>query len=158
MSIFTKSTAKDAKSAASSSSWCRLPGRPLHTKGATADRNSQWRGAYGRVGADGAAGTLLTTMALSGRRAVMHYEGDRFLSPREAARLQGFPDSFDLGVDAAVRRAVVAAAVGRPATVGPAEAVRDAYHVVGNAVPPPLGEALARAVGEARGARERRDY
>ena len=64
-------------------------------------------------------------------RYFLHPEEDRPFSLRECARLQGFPDSFLI-------------------TVGQTEvSLEDGYRLIGNAVPPPVSHALARAVFEA---------
>ena len=67
---------------------------------------------------------------------------------REAARLQGLPDGFRLGVSEALeaRAAAGGAAEGGAAVEAAAVAATVvAYHAIGNAVPPRLGEAFARA-------------
>jgi DNA (cytosine-5)-methyltransferase 1 len=53
-------------------------------------------------------------------RNFLHPEEHRGLTVREAARIQGFPDSFEL--------------------VG---SIQDQFRFIGNAVPPPLAKALA---------------
>ena len=142
----------------------------------TADAHNGWGGSYGRLWPGAAAGALLTTMALPSKSgAIIHPWQDRIFTPREAARLQGFPDSFDLGVDAALQRwsnreletastvkspaarATVTASTTPTATRVDAEeveqhcdaasaAIKVAYHVIGNAVPPTFGRALAQAI------------
>ena len=146
----------------------------------TADAHNGWGGSYGRLWPGAAAGALLTTMALPSKSgAIIHPWQDRIFTPREAARLQGFPDSFDLGVDAALdgvtahstakeglSRATatskVVASISAPAAgIAPGEAadrrrqaasayISVAHHVIGNAVPPPFSAALARAISESR--------
>ncbi len=64
--------------------------------------------------------------------ALYHPTLDRYLTPREAARLQGFPDSHVF--EGPIRR--------RTGTV----ANLDQHRQVANAVPPPLAEALAGAI------------
>ncbi|MBA2376532.1 MAG: DNA (cytosine-5-)-methyltransferase [Actinomycetota bacterium] len=59
----------------------------------------------------------------------VHPDEDRFITPREAARLQGFPDDHVFA--------------------GPLTATQ---HQVGNAVPPPLAKALGTSLMEAIGA------
>jgi DNA (cytosine-5)-methyltransferase 1 len=61
-------------------------------------------------------------------RYFLHPLEDRPFSLREAARLQGFPDSFRFMV--------------------PGVSLADGYRLAGNAVPPPLARALAAAVAE----------
>lgn len=66
----------------------------------------------------------------------IHYRYDRVVSVRESARLQGFPDDF----------------------VWPERVPRlQQYRQVGNAVPPPLGAAVAAHVGQQLGFRLRPD-
>jgi DNA (cytosine-5)-methyltransferase 1 len=60
----------------------------------------------------------------------VHPEEHRFVTPREAARLQGFPDDYVFA--------------------GPLTATQ---HQVGNAVPPPLAKALGDSLMEAMGER-----
>jgi hypothetical protein len=72
----------------------------------TADTNSGWHGAYGRLWTGACGGALLTTLALPSKGgAYIHPGQDRLYTPREAARLQGFADGFRLGVDEAVAAA-----------------------------------------------------
>jgi len=49
---------------------------------------------YGRLHPDAPAYTINTFFSRPGNGCHIHYEQDRVLSPREAARLQSFPDSF----------------------------------------------------------------
>jgi hypothetical protein len=72
----------------------------------TADTNSGWHGAYGRLWPGACGGTLLTALALPSKGgAYIHPLQQRLYSAREAARLQGFSDGFRLGVDEAVAAA-----------------------------------------------------
>lgn len=64
-----------------------------------------------------------------------HYDVPRGLSVREAARIQGFPDHFHF----------VTAPAGTPGQLKNG-ARHSRYRQVGNAVPPPLGAAIGRAV------------
>lgn len=64
-----------------------------------------------------------------------HYEQPRGLSVREAARIQGFPDRFHF----------TTAPRGTPGQLKNG-ARHSRYRQVGNAVPPPLAEALAREI------------
>ena len=101
----------------------------------TATRHNQWQGLYGRLIAGGSSATIVTHPALIGKQGTwLHPSQDRIISVREAARLQGFPDHF-------------AFAGGRPMN----------YKQIGNAVPPPLGKAIAIMVaGAERRTSERR--
>lgn len=70
-----------------------------------------------------------------------HYEVARGLSVREAARIQGFPDRFHF----------VTAPRGTPGQLKNG-ARHSRYRQVGNAVPPPLAQAIGEAVCEMLGA------
>ena len=169
----------------------------------TADTNSGWHGAYGRLWTGACGGALLTTLALPSKGgAYIHPGQDRLYTPREAGRLQGFADGFRLGVEEAVAEAreghgaagsshLEAVAEegeedeeetggrGHGARDGDGEddggggghsggggrggvagekgvraAILTALHAVGNAIPPPFGQELAR--GLARSATEAR--
>jgi DNA (cytosine-5)-methyltransferase 1 len=79
-----------------------------------------WPDVYGRLESDGQAPTITGGFDSFTRGRYGHPHEDRPITPREAARLQGFPDEFQfVGTRADVRRQI------------------------GNAVPPPL----ARAIG-----------
>jgi DNA (cytosine-5)-methyltransferase 1 len=82
---------------------------------------------FGRLHRDGTFNTILTR-AMPYWSAVFHPEQDRVISVRESARAQGFPD--------------------RVRFAGP---LSSRYRQVGNAVPPPLGESLGRAILHAAG-------
>ena len=60
---------------------------------------------------------------------------DRYLTPREAARIQGFPDTYVF--EGPIRR--------RTGVVRDL----DQHRQVANAVPPPLARAVAKNLGEA---------
>lgn len=79
--------------------------------------------AYGRLHRDGLARTLTTYFQNAGSGRFLHYEQPRTLTIREAARLQGFPDSFVFYGN-----------------------LEDQMQLVGNAVPLPLAEAVGRHV------------
>ncbi len=64
-------------------------------------------------------------------RYFLHPEADRPFSLRECARLQGFPDSFLITDNTN------------------SVSLEDGYRLMGNAVPPPLGRALAHKVSDA---------
>jgi DNA (cytosine-5)-methyltransferase 1 len=84
-------------------------------------------GQFRRPAWDAPAPTVLT--GFGNPRYFLHPLEDRPFSLREAARLQGFPDTFVL----------------RP----PGVSLPDAFRLVGNAVPPPLARALAGQVAAA---------
>lgn len=87
---------------------------------------------YGRLMWDGLSSTILTKCDVHWG-AYIHPEQDRSLTVREAARLQSFPDWFQF------------------------EGARTEQYVqVGNAVPPRLGFALAKAIEAAEGRFSRR--
>jgi DNA (cytosine-5)-methyltransferase 1 len=88
-------------------------------------------GQFRRPAWDAPAPTVLT--GFGNPRYFLHPLEDRPFSLREAARLQGFPDTFVL----------------RP----PGVPLPDAFRLVGNAVPPPLARALAGQVAAALAAR-----
>jgi DNA (cytosine-5)-methyltransferase 1 len=81
------------------------------------------RGVYGRLSWDRPAGTITTRCNSFTRGRFAHPTADRNITMREAARLQGFDDSFVFYG-------------GRV----------DIAHQIGNAVPPPLAAAVGRAL------------
>ena len=88
----------------------------------TANRHNHWPGLYGRLAWKGFFPTTVTNpdpISVQGR--VIHPQQNRVLSVREAARSQGFPDSFLFS--------------------GPIE---QKYRQIGNAVPPLLSLAFSR--------------
>lgn len=79
---------------------------------------------YGRLHPESPSYTINTYFSRPGNGCHIHYEQERVLSQREAARLQSFPDSFQfLGSRSAVNTQI------------------------GNAVPPLLGFQIARQIG-----------
>ncbi len=85
-----------------------------------------WTDVYGRLQWDGQAPTLTGGFDSFTRGRYAHPEEDRPLTPREGARLQGFPDWFKFfGTRADWRRQI------------------------GNAVPPPLATAIGKSLKEA---------
>jgi DNA (cytosine-5)-methyltransferase 1 len=100
-----------------------LSERPdCHKQGTT------YRGVYGRMYADKPAPTLTTGFLTPGRGRFVHPLEPRVLTPREAARLQGFPDSY------------------RFAAEGDAPGRKELTKWIGDAVPMPLGFASGLAV------------
>ena len=87
-------------------------------------RSGGWPDVYGRLKVDGQAPTITAGFDSFTRGRYGHPLKDRPLTPREAARLQGFPDDFRFFGNRG-----------------------DVRLQVGNAVPPPLAEALGRAIG-----------
>ncbi len=82
-----------------------------------------WPDVYGRLSWDGQCPTITGGFDSFSRGRYGHPLQDRPLTPREAARLQGFPDDF-----------VFCGTRG------------DMRSQIGNAVPPPLAEAIAREI------------
>lgn len=81
--------------------------------------------AYGRLHRDALARTLTTYFQNAGSGRFLHYEKPRTLTIREAARLQGFPDSFVFYGN-----------------------LQEQMQLVGNAVPLPLAEAVGHHVAK----------
>ena len=82
-----------------------------------------WPDVYGRLCWDGKCPTITVGFDSFTRGRYGHPEEDRAITPREAARLQGFPDDFEfLGNRMDVRTQI------------------------GNAVPPPMAEAAGKAI------------
>jgi DNA (cytosine-5)-methyltransferase 1 len=80
---------------------------------------------YGRLRRDRPCYTINTYFSRPGNGCHIHYDQDRVLSQREAARIQSFPDSFEF--------------------LGPQSAVNTQ---IGNAVPPLLAFQIARSLGQ----------
>lgn len=90
----------------------------------TVDRKSGgWPDVYGRLCADSQCPTITGGFDSFTRGRYGHPHHDRPLTPREAARLQGFPDDFVF-----------------QGTRG------DIRSQIGNAVPPPLAEAIGKSI------------
>ena len=92
---------------------------PKHRKG------TSYRAVYGRMHGDRPAGTITTGFLTPGRGRYVHPTRRRTLNPREAARLQGFPDTYRFEVDGE-----------RPSSA-------QLTKWIGDAVPMPLGYAAA---------------
>jgi DNA (cytosine-5)-methyltransferase 1 len=82
---------------------------------------------YGRMKWDEPAQTITTGFLCPGRGRYVHPSNRRTVTPREAARIQGFPDSYDFC----------------PAGVQPTRSLLG--KVIGDAVPPPLARAVCLA-------------
>jgi len=104
-------------------SWRDIP-HALLPKGMKRARRSDHTRRYGRVDPAGLSGTVLTKCDPHWG-SFFHYEQDRAITPREAARIQSFPDKFRF----------LGSRVSQ-------------YEQVGNAVPPLLAEKLARHIRE----------
>jgi DNA (cytosine-5)-methyltransferase 1 len=89
-------------------------------------RRGGWPDVYGRLRWDGQAPTITGGFDSFSRGRYGHPVSHRALTPREAARLQGFPDSF---VFRGTRH--------------------DVRHQIGNAVPVPLAAAVGRSISAA---------
>jgi DNA (cytosine-5)-methyltransferase 1 len=85
-----------------------------------------WPDVYGRLRWDGQCPTITGGFDSFTRGRYGHPGADRPLTPREAARLQGFPDHF---VFCGTRH--------------------DVRHQIGNAVPPPMAEAIGASISAA---------
>lgn len=79
--------------------------------------------AYSRLHRDGLARTITTNFHNSGSGRFLHYEHVRTLTVREAARIQGVPDSFRFGFEMSY-----------------------AERLIGNAFPQPMAKAIAEHV------------
>jgi len=86
-------------------------------------RHEGYRDVYGRLWWNDVANTITSGCTNASKGRFIHPEQDRALTPREAARLQGFPDTFIF--------------------YGPLTAVA---RQIGNAMPPPLARAIASVV------------
>jgi DNA (cytosine-5)-methyltransferase 1 len=102
-------------------SWRDIP-HHLLPKGLQRARRSDHTKRYGRLSPDSLSGTIMTKCDPHWGT-FFHYQQDRIISVREAARIQSFPDRFRF--------------------VGPKV---EQYRQVGNAVPPLLALAIARHI------------
>jgi DNA (cytosine-5)-methyltransferase 1 len=89
-------------------------------------RSGGWPDVYGRLPWDGQCPTITGGFDSFTRGRYGHPLYDRPLTPREAARLQGFPDSYVFSGSRA-----------------------DIRSQIGNAVPPPLAQAIGTAIARA---------
>lgn len=86
-------------------------------------KSGGWPDVFGRLREDGQAPTITGGFDSFTRGRYGHPTQDRALTPREAARLQGFPDDFRFFGNR-----------------------HDIRHQIGNAVPPPLATAIGRSI------------
>ncbi|KAI8141958.1 S-adenosyl-L-methionine-dependent methyltransferase [Fennellomyces sp. T-0311] len=106
----------------------------LSEKNPATKRYKHWAGRMGRLDFNGRFQTQLTQMEPLGKNGtVIHPNQRRVLTVREAARVQGFPDSFVF--DSAAEKKSVR--------------IRDMYKQIGNAVPVPLSLSLGNGLKEA---------
>ena len=89
----------------------------------TDPKKGGWPDVYGRLTWEGVCPTVTVGFDSFTRGRYGHPEQNRAITPREAARLQGFPDSFRFYGNR-----------------------MDVRTQIGNAVPPPLAEAAGRAI------------
>lgn len=94
-----------------------------------------YRSVYGRLRWDQPAGTITTGFLTPGRGRYVHPTQKRALTPHEAARIQGFPDSFKFTYED-----------------GSVPANKTLAKVIGDAVPPPMGQAAILAAMALRSA------
>ena len=91
------------------------------------DEETTYTGVYGRMDPDRPAGTITTGFMTPGRGRYVHPTQKRTINPREAARLQGFPDNYRFTIE------------GNP----PTSQLLTKW--IGDAVPLPLGYGAALA-------------
>ncbi len=95
------------------------------------DSGDGYLAVYGRMEWDKPAPTLTTQCYNYGSGRFGHPKQDRAISLREAALLQGFPPHYEFEPN------------------GVRYTTRDLSRLIGNAVPPPLGERIARVIKRA---------
>ncbi len=100
----------------------------LRSKCHTKDSGQSYRSVYARMSADAPSPTITTQFFNFGTGRFGHPDQDRPLTPREAAILQSFPDDYQF---IAEDEPVYLAVLGR---------------LIGNAVPPKLGEAIGKTL------------
>jgi DNA (cytosine-5)-methyltransferase 1 len=100
---------------------------PLHMRPDCHKEGTSYTAVYGRMRWDAPAPTLTTGFLTMGRGRFIHPLRQRTITPREAARIQGFPDWFDFN-DATL------------------PARKDLAKWIGNAVPTILGYTAAQAM------------
>jgi DNA (cytosine-5)-methyltransferase 1 len=105
-------------------SWRDIP-FDLLPEGMKRARRSDHTRRYGRLDPSGLSGTVMTKCDPHWGSFV-HYQQDRIITVREAARIQSFPDRFRF-----------------------TGSITEQYRQVGNAVPPLLAKAIAHEIGNA---------
>ena len=101
----------------------------------TAYKHGQWKGLYGRILYDGFVGTLDTQARPKAKQGtVLHPNQNRVITCREYARLQGFPDSYEIEGNAT-----------------------QIYKQIGNAVPPPMAKAIGVEIRKAMAKDEKKN-
>lgn len=101
---------------------------PDHIRPKSHQDGHTYPSSYGRMRWDKPSGTITTGFMTPGRGRFVHPLRRRPITPREAARIQGFPDSFKFGLD------------DQP----PARSLLAKW--IGDAVPGPLGYAAAMSI------------
>jgi site-specific DNA-cytosine methylase len=143
--------------------WCDIPETLRLRCHQKVDRRSGgWPDVYGRLKLDGQAPTITAGFDSFTRGRYGHPLRDRPLTPREAARLQGFPDGFRFSGTRWDVRSQIGNAVPPPLAEAIGKAIVrslmiedgfrfsgtrwDVRSQIGNAVPPPLAEAIGKAI------------
>lgn len=104
--------------------WC------LSHADSAASRHGGWKGLFGRLDNDSHFPTALTAIEPMGKQgSVIHPTQKRVVTVRECARVQGFPDTFKFH---SIKNDI-----------------KDMHRQIGNAVPPPLADAIGRSLVEA---------
>lgn len=101
---------------------------PNHIRPLKHQNGHTYPSSYGRMNWDKPSGTITTGFMTPGRGKFVHPLKRRPITPREAARIQGFPDSFDFG----------------DSSFPPSR--KSLAKWIGDAVPSPLGYAAAFSV------------
>ena len=101
---------------------------PDHIRPKSHQDGNTYPSSYGRMRWDKPSGTITTGFMTPGRGRFVHPLKRRPITPREAARIQGFPDSFKFGTN----------------ETPPSRSLLAKW--IGDAVPGPLGYAAAMSV------------
>jgi DNA (cytosine-5)-methyltransferase 1 len=100
---------------------------PDHIRPLCHQKGHSYQAVYGRLKWDEPSGTITTGFLTPGRGRYIHPKERRGLTPHEAARIQGFPDSFVFAEE------------------GTHTSKKALSKVIGDAVPPALGHAIGIA-------------